>query len=115
MSIFDKLRFINETISVNGQPLNDDDTVEEVSPDYTGDNPEDEPSKDPNRDAPPKTPDPPAPAEDTPPTDKKEEMKHLLLLKMIHLLKVKKMMLLITPLILQKVMEMKKLLMLENL
>ena len=73
MSIFDKLRFINETISVNGQPLNDDDTVEEVSPDYTGDNPEDEPSKDPNRDAPPKTPDPPAPAEDTPPTDNPPE------------------------------------------
>ena len=73
MSIFDKLRFINETISVNGQPLNDDDTVEEVSPDYTGDNPEDEPSKDPNRDAPPKTPDPPAPAEDTPPTDNSPE------------------------------------------
>ena len=73
MSIFDKLRFINETISVNGQPLNDDDTVEEVSPDYTGDNPEDEPSKDPNRDAPPKTPDPPTPAEDTPPTDNSPE------------------------------------------
>ena len=73
MSIFDKLRFINETISVNGQPLNDDDTVEEVSPDYTGDNPEDEPSKDPNRDAPPKTPDPPAPTEDTPPTDNTPE------------------------------------------
>ena len=73
MSIFDKLRFINETISVNGQPLNDDDTVEEVSPDYTGDNPEDEPSKDPNRDAPPKTPDPPAPTEDTPPTDNPPE------------------------------------------
>ena len=73
MSIFDKLRFINETISVNGQPLNDDDTVEEVSPDYTGDNPEDEPSKDPNRDAPPKTPDPPAPAEDTTPTDNPPE------------------------------------------
>ena len=73
MSIFDKLRFINETISVNGQPLNDDDTVEEVSPDYTGDNPEDEPSKDPNRDAPPKTPDPPTPAEDTPPTDNPPE------------------------------------------
>ena len=73
MSIFDKLRFINETISVNGQPLNDDDTVEEVSPDYTGDNPEDEPSKDPNRDAPPKTPDPPAPAEDTQPTDNPPE------------------------------------------
>ena len=73
MSIFDKLNFINETISVNGQPVNDDDTVEEVSPDYTGDNPEDEPSKDPNRDAPPKTPDPPAPAEDTPPTDNTPE------------------------------------------
>lgn len=73
MSIFDKLRFINETISVNGQPLNDDDTVEEVSPDYTGDNPEDEPSKDPNRDAPPKTPDPPTPAEDTPPTNNPPE------------------------------------------
>ena len=73
MSIFDKLRFINETISVNGQPVNDDDTVDEVSPDYTGDNPEDEPSKDPNRDAPPKTPDPPAPAEDTPPTDNPPE------------------------------------------
>ena len=73
MSIFDKLRFINETISVNGQPLNDDDTVEEVSPDYTGDNPEDEPSKDPNRDAPPKTPDPPTPAENTPPTDNPPE------------------------------------------
>ena len=73
MSIFDKLRFINETISVNGQPVNDDDTVDEVSPDYTGDNPEDEPSKDPNRDAPPKTPDPPAPAEDTPPTDNTPE------------------------------------------
>ena len=73
MSIFDKLRFINETISVNGQPVNDDDTVDEVSPDYTGDNPEDEPSKDPNRDAPPKTPDPPAPAEDTPPTDNSPE------------------------------------------
>ena len=73
MSIFDKLRFINETISVNGQPLNDDDTVDEVSPDYTGDNPEDEPSKDPNRDAPPKTPDPPAPTEDTPPTDNPPE------------------------------------------
>ena len=73
MSIFDKLRFINETISVNGQPLNDDDTVDEVSPDYTGDNPEDEPSKDPNRDAPPKTPDPPTPAENTPPTDNPPE------------------------------------------
>ena len=73
LSIFDKLRFINETISVNGQPVNDDDTVDEVSPDYTGDNPEDEPSKDPNRDAPPKTPDPPAPAEDTPPTDNTPE------------------------------------------
>ena len=73
LSIFDKLRFINETISVNGQPVNDDDTVDEVSPDYTGDNPEDEPSKDPNRDAPPKTPDPPAPAENTPPTDNTTE------------------------------------------
>ena len=70
LSIFDKLNFINETISINGQPVNDDDTVEEVSPDYTGDNPEDEPSKDPNRDAPPKTPDPPPPPEeDTPPAD----------------------------------------------
>lgn len=68
MSIFDKLRFINETISVNGQPMNDD-SVDDVSPDYTGDSPDDEPSKDPNRDAPPETPDPPAPAEDTPATD----------------------------------------------
>lgn len=68
MSIFDKLSFINETISVNGQPVNDDDSPDDVSPDYTGDNPEDEPSDDPNRDAPPATPDPPAPEEgDTPP------------------------------------------------
>ena len=73
MSIFDKLSFINETISVNGQPVNDDETVDDVAPDYTGDNPEDEPSKNPNRDAPPETPDPPAPAEDTPPTDNTPE------------------------------------------
>lgn len=73
MSIFDKLSFINETISVNGQPVNDDETVDDVAPDYTGDNPEDEPSKNPNRDAPPETPDPPAPAEDTPPADNTPE------------------------------------------
>ena len=73
MSIFDKLSFINETISVNGQPVNDDETVDDVAPDYTGDNPEDEPSKNPNRDAPPETPDPPAPVEDTPPADNTPE------------------------------------------
>lgn len=73
MSIFDKLSFINETISVNGQPVNDDETVDDVAPDYTGDNPEDEPSKNPNRDAPPETPDPPAPVEDTPPANNTPE------------------------------------------